>query len=122
MLHFDISQCFLSYMTLIFQFKCTLKCHLQFVSIWASLKFCCLVMGSNEHRLFCHVAVGFCISHGIKCLTLSDVKNNVVFSHDIRTFYYQPGILLLTWQEVFIPFVSEYYLHRPKYDTILFPI
>ena len=27
-------------MALIFHFKCTLKCCLQFVSIWTSLKFC----------------------------------------------------------------------------------
>ena len=38
------SQCFLPYRTLIFHFKCTLKC-LQFVSIWTILKFCRLVMG-----------------------------------------------------------------------------
>ena len=37
------SQCFLPYMVLIFHSKCTLKCYLQFVSIWTSLKFCCLV-------------------------------------------------------------------------------
>ena len=39
------SQCFLSYMTLIFHFKCTLKCRLNFFSIWTSLKFCHLLMG-----------------------------------------------------------------------------
>ena len=39
------SQCFLPYMVLIFHFKCTPKCHLPFVSIWTSLKFCRLVMG-----------------------------------------------------------------------------
>ena len=39
------SQCFLPYIALIFHLKCTLKCCLQFVSIWTSLKFCCLVMG-----------------------------------------------------------------------------
>ena len=39
------SQCFLPYMALIFHFKYTLKCCLQFVSIWTSLKFCCMVMG-----------------------------------------------------------------------------
>ena len=42
---FLFSQCFLPYMGLIFHFKCTLKCFLQFVSIWTSLKFCRLVMG-----------------------------------------------------------------------------
>ena len=42
------SQCFLPYMKLIFHFKCTLKCCLQFVSIWASLKFCHLVIWVNS--------------------------------------------------------------------------
>ena len=40
------SQCFLPYMALIFYFECTLKCHIQFLSIWmvrTSLKFCYLV-------------------------------------------------------------------------------
>ena len=39
------SQCFLPYMVLIFHFKCTVKCRLQFVSIWTNLKLCHLVMG-----------------------------------------------------------------------------
>ena len=39
------SQCFLPYITLIFHFQCTLKCCLQFLSIWTSLKFFRLVMG-----------------------------------------------------------------------------
>ena len=39
------SQCFLPYMTLIFHCQCTLKCRLQFLSIWTSLKFFRLVMG-----------------------------------------------------------------------------
>ena len=39
------SQSFLCYMELIFHIKCTLKCRLQFVSNWPSLKFCRLVMG-----------------------------------------------------------------------------
>ena len=38
------SQCFLSYTALIFHFKCTLPCRLQFLSIWTSLQFCRLVM------------------------------------------------------------------------------
>ena len=33
------SQCFLPYMALIFHFKCTSKCRMQFVSIWTSLNF-----------------------------------------------------------------------------------
>ena len=39
------SQCFLLYMVLICHFKCTLKCRLQFVSIWTSLKLCRLEIG-----------------------------------------------------------------------------
>ena len=42
------SQCFLPYVVLIFHFKCTLKCRLQFVSILTSLKFCRLVMGESK--------------------------------------------------------------------------
>ena len=38
-------QCFLPYMVLVFYFKHTLKCCLQFISTWTSLTFCCLVMG-----------------------------------------------------------------------------
>ena len=43
------SQCFPPYMVHIFFSKCTctLKCRLQFVSIWTSLKFCHLVMGQG---------------------------------------------------------------------------
>ena len=44
------SQCFLPNMALIFQFKCTLKCRLQFVSIWTSLKFVHLVMGYIDEK------------------------------------------------------------------------
>ena len=39
------SQSFLCYMALILHLKCILKCGLQFVSIWTSLKFGRLVMG-----------------------------------------------------------------------------
>ena len=42
------SQWFLPYMSLIFHFKCTLKCRLPFVSIWTSLKIWC---ASNEGHL-----------------------------------------------------------------------
>ena len=43
------SQCFLRYMALIFYIKCSLKCSLQFVSIWTSLICCCLVMGYGNN-------------------------------------------------------------------------
>ena len=39
------SWCCLPYMVLIFHFRCTLKCCLQLVSIWTSLKFCRLGNG-----------------------------------------------------------------------------
>ena len=42
------SQCFLPFMVLIFHFKCTIKCRLQMLSIWTSLKFCRLVMGLSD--------------------------------------------------------------------------
>ena len=45
------SQCFPPYMALIFRFKCTLKCRLQFVSIWTSLKFSRLVWIKAHDRL-----------------------------------------------------------------------
>ena len=44
------SQCLLLSMALIFHFKCTHKCCLQFVLIWTSLKFCHLVMGEFHFR------------------------------------------------------------------------
>ena len=37
------SQCFPPYMALTFHFKCTLKCRLQFASIWSQPKFFHLV-------------------------------------------------------------------------------
>ena len=43
------SQCFLPYMALIFHFKCTLKCRLQFVLIWIRQKYCPLVMGLSQN-------------------------------------------------------------------------
>ena len=46
------SQCFLPFRVLIFHFKCTLKCRLQFVSIWTSLKFCCL-QWVNIDKILC---------------------------------------------------------------------
>ena len=42
------SQCFLPYTVLIFHFKCTLKCRLQFVSIWTGLKFVSSGNGLNS--------------------------------------------------------------------------
>ena len=40
---------FLSYMVLIFHFTCTLKCHLQFVSIWTHSK---ILSSGNELTLY----------------------------------------------------------------------
>ena len=42
------SHCFLPYMALIFHFKCTLECRLQFVPFWTRLKFCHLVMSRKK--------------------------------------------------------------------------
>ena len=53
------SQCFLPNMELIFHFKCTLKCCLQFVSIWASLKFFHLVKGFNKQRCAYNILTQF---------------------------------------------------------------
>ena len=38
------SQCFLPNIVIIFHFKCTLKCRLQFVSVWTNQKCCRLTM------------------------------------------------------------------------------
>ena len=44
-------------MALIFHFKCTLKCRLQFVSIWTILKFCGLVMGKVFQHQICKLGL-----------------------------------------------------------------
>ena len=57
---------FLPYMALILHFKCTLKCFLQFVSDWTSLKFCLLVICEESscqtvvHESVSHMIVMFC--------------------------------------------------------------
>ena len=51
------SQCFLPYMVLIFHFKCTLKCRLQFVLLWTSLKFCHLYK-INTVTQFLNISAG----------------------------------------------------------------
>ena len=50
------SQYFLPFMVLFFCFICTLKCRLQFVSIWKRLKFCRLVMSQTFYfwSIFLH--------------------------------------------------------------------
>ena len=61
------SQCFLPYMVLLFHFKCTLKCHLQFVPIWTCLKFCCLVMGkAGDQTSYCQSMTHFYMLIGEK--------------------------------------------------------
>ena len=52
-----LSQCFLPYMVLMFRFKCTFKCRLQFVPIWTSLRFCRLVIGSHFFQCMVHFLV-----------------------------------------------------------------
>ena len=63
---------FFPYMALIFQFKCTLKCRLQFVSIWTSVKFCRLVMGSA-----CVDCPGWC-----KSILFADAFCSLFTEHD----------------------------------------
>ena len=45
-----LSQCFLSYMALIFHFKRILKCRLQFVSFWTSIK---ILSSGNGIKIEC---------------------------------------------------------------------
>ena len=51
------SQCFLPYMALFFHFKCSLKCRLQFVSIWTSLKLCRLVIDYGGNTMMMYVSI-----------------------------------------------------------------
>ena len=62
--------CFLPYMELIFHFKCTLKCHQQFVSIWSNLKFCCLVMGWGPNLTHQRLAKGLITNEVIQVITM----------------------------------------------------
>ena len=56
---------FYFYMVLIFHFTCTPECRLQFVSIWTSLTFFCLIAGhlplnlENFQLTFCQSAGGW---------------------------------------------------------------
>ena len=49
-------QCFLPYMVLIFHFKCTLKCRLQFVSILKGFHYLLLI--HYFFSLYCYIGVG----------------------------------------------------------------
>ena len=57
------TQCFLPYVVLSFHFKCTLKCCLQFVSIWTSLKFCRLVIGYTDEPVIENICNSFFVCH-----------------------------------------------------------
>ena len=48
-------QCFPPFMALIFHSKCTVKCRLQFISIWTSIQFCRngLKQGHNNSNISC---------------------------------------------------------------------
>ena len=92
------SQCFLPYMVLIFHFKCTLKCHLQFISIWTSLMGKELITGINyapwRNKLFVWNIILYCeglFSHQFQHFTLKCDPNlgliwanvrNGKFTHD----------------------------------------
>ena len=58
-----LSQCFLPCIVLIFYFKWTLKCRLLFLSIWTSLKFCCLVVLGFYATLTAKVISGRSVTH-----------------------------------------------------------
>ena len=75
------SQCFLPYTALIFHFKCTLKCRLQSVSIWTSLKFCRLVMG-----LIFSARILQILLFSTKCKALS--SRSIVASHERRHYFF----------------------------------
>ena len=51
------SQCFLPYMALIYHFKCTLTCRLQFVSIWTCLKFLSSSNGLKDGAQVYHLLI-----------------------------------------------------------------
>ena len=84
------SQCFLPYMALIFHFKCTLKCRLQFVLIWTSLKFCCLVMGYEIMRLLSSLWI-ICSPVEKHC---NPFPHNDTFSHPWET-----SLLKTLWEK-----------------------
>ena len=70
-------------MALIFLFKCTLKCRLQFVPIWTSLKFCRLVMGQvNPHAT--EVIVWFISFINIQCCS-SQPHNQIMTCEGIHS-------------------------------------
>ena len=70
------SQCFLPFMVLSFHFKCTVKCRLQFVSIWTSVKFCHLVMGrirDLDSELGCLSSIqGLIVTSGVHFVLTAD--------------------------------------------------
>ena len=72
-------------MALIFHYKCTLKCRMQFVSIWTSLKFCRLVMGYSNLHVFLlvdtsnqldqlHFVYNNHIVYQLKCVLMEDCQ------------------------------------------------
>ena len=63
------SQCFLPYMAFIFHFKCTLKCRLQMLSSWTSLKLCRRVMGQKLPEILCILSI-FLYRNGTSMISL----------------------------------------------------
>ena len=64
-------------MALIIHFKCTLKCRLQFVSIWTRLKVCRLVM--SEAKLFRFFEVSSRIVRSDKRLLSGIIRTKCVY-------------------------------------------
>ena len=58
-----------------FHFKCTLKCRLQFILFWTSLKFCRLVMGEVKLVLIMEPRGSFCTN--IPCLSMKSVEDEL---------------------------------------------
>ena len=77
------SQCFLPCMALSFHFKCTLKCCLQLVSIWTSLKF-----WLSGNGLTLSQTRFLCVFHASLLKTMSEkekllVTSNFFFSNSV---------------------------------------
>ena len=107
-------QCFLPYMAQIFNFKCILKCHLQFVSIWTSLKFCCLVMVTVYQTIPTFNDLekeGFCKSN-------QQVTSIFSFCHTV--FYSSfPHQISIFWSHIFCCLQMLSILTSPKFCCLV---
>ena len=85
---------FSAHMALIFNFKCTLEFRQQFVWIWTSLKFCCLVMGEIAFNPFPNKPwfLRVCRTSLFKTLWEKEkllVTSNFSFSHSVFYLFYE---------------------------------